>query len=404
MSSAENAFTSASNAAVIEERACMLISDLCDSTILMWNDLRLGVGLQAAHEALCSHVSITRVDSPQFKSLGDGVMLEILDPVVACRTALELLDQAATHRELAKAGKAKKAFENLHLKITVSAGDFRRARGTQKWLGLLPTKASRIANYARKDEIWIDNEVAASIHPSLGELNAEFDQDPGKGAAFYVPLKGLAGQRVSIHQLRKAGTKPALAKDELEKTWLIPWSDAMVGLKCIVESVEKSRFGPRRVVGIGRSGAILGGIIAGNLNDPRGQGHLPVDVCERRHLGDKGNPRRAISTLTEPEEVFTGDHCVTPQVSPTQAWDAGPVLLVIGEAKTQLSFESVKAWLARRGITEVQTAALLKSKAAHADHYWLEAENAWLPWQFKPGYDLKWPTYRDTEAPVHRDA
>lgn len=65
------------------------------------------------------------------------------------------------------------------------------------------------------------------------------------------------------------------------------------------------------------------------------------------------------------------------------------------EAKTGASFQSAKGMLRRKGFKVVKTVALLKAKAVETDVHWLEAENALLPWQFKPGYDDPWPTYKE---------
>ena len=143
------------------------------------------------------------------------------------------------------------------------------------------------------------------------------------------------------------------------------------------------------MVGIGRSGAILGGIIAGNLR--AADGHVPVDVCERTQ--PPSGAERVISSLTENPETYIGHTLLKGSRPPTPAWDLGSVLLVIGEAKTNGSFDSVRAWLKRRGIVDIKTLALVRGREASPDFFCFEAQNAWLPWQFTPGYDLQWPTY-----------
>ena len=61
------------------EQACMLISDLCGSTNVAFNDAHVGAALQAAHEAGCAELAGMKVDSPTFKAMGDGIMMEIQD-------------------------------------------------------------------------------------------------------------------------------------------------------------------------------------------------------------------------------------------------------------------------------------------------------------------------------------
>ena len=315
------------------QRGCMVVSDLCGSTAVLFANAELGAGLQAAHEAICSEKSGLDTESPQFKAMGDGVMMEVTDPLIACRIALDLLDEAKQLRNKAVRGGGNRGFSEFHLKIAVAAGEFRRAAGSQRWLGLLPTKATRIAAFARPDEVWIDNEVAAAVRGYLKDLNAVYDHNPGTGAAFFVPLKGLDENLVTIHLLRRSGDPCPLSSDEQQKMWLLPWSETMVGLKQIVEKIQASGFSPQRVVGIGRSGAILGGIIAGNLD------HVAVDVIERRHLSERD--RRAMSTLTEPEEIYVGSKLVSVAGDARPIWDDPPrMLLVIGEAKTESSFHS----------------------------------------------------------------
>jgi hypoxanthine phosphoribosyltransferase len=376
-----------------EHPSHLVISDLCESTPMLVKKFKAGVGLQAAHEQLCSEVSGVPPADPKFKSMGDGVWMQIDDAFQACRNALAIIDEASRLRTRAEAGEGHPAFKDFHLKVVVASGRFIRARGSQRWLGMLPAKAARISTFARKDEVWIDDAVAGAIAHLLTDLNAEFGPDPGKGAAFYIPLKGLEPALVMIRQLRRKGSHPGLTEeDEQAKIWLLPWSDVMARLKEIVKKVEGSGLKPSRVVGIGRSGAILGGIIAGNLRAEGG--HIPIDVVERTHIG-KNDPRRVISTITEPKETYR-DFDLDPDDTseePREVWESGPILLVIGEAKTGRSFNSAIAWLNRRGASDIRTVALVKSKATTVDFYSLEAENALLPWQFVSGYDHAWPTF-----------
>ncbi len=366
------------------ERACMVISDLCGSTSIAFANVHVGSALQAAHEALCAEVSGLSIDAPAFKAMGDGVMIEVPDPVQASQVALAIADRAGQLRKKAEARSVDPAFQQFVVKLVVAAGEFRRAPGSQRWLGMLPTKASRIAAFARDGEVWVDNEVALAIRPYLSsDLAAECDPDPGNGAAFYVPLKGLDNARISVHLLRRKGQDVALETDELKKAWKIPWSYVMTELKRVSGKIAESGFNPDQVVGIGRSGAILGGIVAGNL------GHLPIETVERRH----DDPRRILSTLTEPDEIYNGDVRDPGALDPRPAWKARRVLLVMGEAKSAQSFFAAREWLRVRGVDDVRTLAFLKTPIAPADWWCLEAPNAWMPWQFKAGYDAGWPTY-----------
>ena len=70
----------------------------------------------------------------------------------------------------------------------------------------------------------------------------------------------------------------------------------------LLDQVDADEFNPTVVIGIGRSGAFLGGWLAGNL------GSLPISVFERRFKADKGGPpdfadfERNVETL---DELFT---------------------------------------------------------------------------------------------------
>jgi hypothetical protein len=234
--------------------------------------------------------------------------------------------------------------------------------------------------------------VVEAIASHLTVLNAEFDDEPLRGAAFKVPLRGFHGRHFTIHELRPASQPSTLQDDEKEKELWLTWPDVIAGLRGLLQQIKDGDYKFKRVVGIGRSGAIIGGILAGNIHTP--EGHIPIDVCERTQL--PVGARRTISTLTEPPETYVGGTLHGETRPPTQAWDrpSDPVLLVIGEAKTHGSFHSVQAWLDRRGVKTIKTLALVRGREARPDFYWFQAQNAWLPWQITRGYDLRWPTYQ----------
>lgn len=120
----------------------MVLSDLCGSTDVASRDLATGAALQAAHEAVCAKLSGNVVDSPHFKSLGDGVMIELPDALQACRIALQLIEVAHELRLRASRGQIRSEFDTFTLKVVVVSGRFLPAADTQRWLGLLPTKAA----------------------------------------------------------------------------------------------------------------------------------------------------------------------------------------------------------------------------------------------------------------------
>ena len=355
----------------------MVLSDLCGSTELSSRDLQAGAALQAAHEALTAIVADKPIESPHFKSLGDGTMIEEADPVTACSIALQLIEASRELRAYASLGQVPAEFNHFVLKVVVASGQFFAAAGTQRWLGLLPTKAARLSAHAIPNEVWIDSGVADVIGPFLDKLNADIDYQPINGAAFNVPFKGFVERTFTIHQLRTRGQATSLRNDELQKELMLTWSDVTAGLKDVVDQVQKARLIPKRVVGIGRSGAIIGGIIAGNL--PSARNHLPVDVIERTQ--PPTGAERVLSTLTEAPECYEGQTLKTADAAAKVAWDPGLVLLAIGEAKTHGSFNSAKAWLRRRSGSRV-TPSIRCQLPAMPDHRSRPAERTRWPCRY----------------------
>jgi hypothetical protein len=386
------AFKQASDVGERERRSFMVASDLCGSTAITWKEWRTGVGLQAAHERVCLNASGLTPDSPSFKALGDGVMMEFDDPIQACRVALDLVDESKRLRLLADQGRYESAFKEFFLKLVVVAGDYRTAEHTQRWLGLLPTKAARYSVHAQPDQVWIDNTVREHVHPKLRDLNCECGDKSENGDAFKVFLKGLGGGNFTIHNLRRRGTPSPLTDDERLKPGKLTWDNVMEGVKYIVAEIERAKFSPSLVVGIGRSGGILAGMIAGNLPSKNQWGHVKVALIERFHDGENV----ILSTITEPDEAYRNGLLVgegEPHIAP----DGGACLLAMGEAKTNNSFNSAKTWLGRRNITEVKTAALIKGfecRMPPPDFFWEELSAAWMPWQFAKGYDRDWHYFR----------
>jgi hypothetical protein len=164
------------------------------------------------------------------------------------------------------------------------------------------------------------------------------------------------------------------------------------GVKHIVAEIERSGFSPSLVVGIGRSGAILAGMIAGNLPSKNQWGHVKIALVERFHDGENV----VLSTITEPGEAYRKGLPVG-DAKPHAAIEIGPCLLAMGEAKTNNSFKSARSWLERRGIKEIKTAALIKGyecRMPPPDFFWQELDAGWMPWQFAKGYDRDWHYFR----------
>jgi hypothetical protein len=222
------AFRKVSDAANVEQRSFMVESDLCGSTAITWSIWRTGLGLQAAHEALCLTVSGLAPESQSFKALGDGIMMEFDDPVKACRVALDLIEESKKLRVQADQGRCPGAFKEFFLKVVVVGGAYNPADNTQRWLGLLPTKSARCSAHAQPDQIWIDNSVREAIRPYLGDLSCECGDQPENGDAFRIFPKGLGDGGFIIHNLRRKGTLSPLTDDERTKPGKVTWDNIMV--------------------------------------------------------------------------------------------------------------------------------------------------------------------------------
>jgi hypothetical protein len=203
-----------------------------------------------------------------------------------------------------------------------------------------------------------------------------------RGATFNVPLKGFRDScRIDELCLDADGASERI--QERGKELCLTWPDVIDALRWLVDQIRESGFRPRQVVAVGRSGAILGGILAADL--AAGEGHVPIHVCDQARLPD--GSRRMISTLTEPPETFSAGQLVERSQPSKPAWDPGPVLLVIGEAKSNEPFDCARGWLRERGITDVKTLALVRSAKARPDYFRFEAQDPLLPWQFSSEYD-----------------
>lgn len=369
----------------------ILNSDLCNSTALAWRDHDTGVLFHQKHEELCLAAASVEADDPRYKAMGDGAMVEFSSAVAACKAAMSLLSKAAALR-------ATTGFESFNVKITVSHGSFLRSPSTQRWIGVLPTKSARFALLARKDEVWIDDVTRCALPPHLPALQATVDDNCMDGAAYRVLLKGFDGTSFSIHQLRPTNTLASLSADEKRKEWRLLWTDVEVWIERVAKKLDNEGIKPRWILGIGRSGAVLGGIMAGNLKVKWNHDFVPVSVVERTHAGE----HYVLSTITDPPTTYdkTGTALAAAVNAPT-AHSPGDVLVVLGEAKSRGSLNAARSWLCSRGIQQqnIREVALvmdttLKATEPRLYDWFVEGRSALLPWQLVPGYDREWSTYR----------
>lgn len=71
------------------------------------------------------------------------------------------------------------------------------------------------------------------------------------------------------------------------------WRDIRRGVLVIISRLRHDNFIPDLVIGVGRSGAILGGLIAGNM------GNLPLAVVDRKLQWDERKRDILLSEFTE---------------------------------------------------------------------------------------------------------
>jgi hypothetical protein len=93
------------------------------------------------------------------------------------------------------------------------------------------------------------------VTPHLRSLRAvadSLDKESG-AAAFRVLLKGFDGSSFSVHELRRGGGRPSPKPDQLKKEWHLLWTDVEVWVKQLANALERNRFNPRWLLGVGQA-------------------------------------------------------------------------------------------------------------------------------------------------------
>lgn len=96
-------------------------------------------------------------------------------------------------------------------------------------------------------------------------------------AHIWIPDEGRRVLRGKMKQIKK-----------MQKAGEFSWEDVNNGVLRLVDLVRKSNFNPDIIVGVGRSGAIIAGLLAGNL------GVLPVGVIDREYQRMRGGGRKVV--------------------------------------------------------------------------------------------------------------
>lgn len=152
------------------------------------------------------------------------------------------------------------------------------------------------------------------------------------------------------------------------------WRSIVSGTKQIIKKIQKENYRPDIIVGLGRGGFILAGMLSGNL------GIVPLGGLDRKYIWD-GKHRKTIVH-------DSGQICVTGK----------KVLLVVAEPYTGETLRKGYEYLKGRCAREIRTAALFKAETCTfvPDFHAYEVKRVtWLPWRLSDLYA------RDSKDPEH---
>lgn len=171
----------------------------------------------------------------------------------------------------------------------------------------------------------------------------------------------------------------AIAQGYLWYMWRrqITWDDALRVAETLLKQIEGGTWRPEVVLGVGRSGGIWGGWIAGNL------GSLPFAVVDAKYVGTK--------TLDDVE--FPRAEGVLSGIRKAYG-DELRVLVIEGATSTGLTLrEFLKHFKAELGGWDIKTAVLYRNTAAQVrvdfvgkDLIPWPTDDKPFPWHFRAGY------------------
>lgn len=166
---------------------------------------------------------------------------------------------------------------------------------------------------------------------------------------------------------------------EVYRKWLwarkITWDDTLHTAKELLEIIEKSNWKPTIVLGLGRSGGIWGGWLAGNL------GKLPFTVIDLKYF-DEANGLRV--------EFFGGEEII--EVIRKLYGDTPKVLIVEGATSTGLtSSEFFRIFSVKLQNFDIKTAVLYRNPTSIAkiDFVGKHGPEPWpkkFPWHYREAY------------------
>jgi hypoxanthine phosphoribosyltransferase len=188
------------------------------------------------------------------------------------------------------------------------------------------------------------------------ELRLRLQMSPSGIVAIVVPVLGVIAALIAIHQF----------VEERKAKRGFSWRDVERLIHKLLDSIRNDDFDPDLVLGVGRGGAIVAGIIAGNM------GRLPL-VC--------------IDTESRREHGRT--HCVIRFPNAVPVLRDKRVLIVVGELYSGEDLRTAMDFVARRKPAGFKTLSLLSHPASivRPDFVGRETQSPLVaPWRLTDDY------------------
>ena len=153
----------------------------------------------------------------------------------------------------------------------------------------------------------------------------------------------------------------------LDRLGFYSWLGIQLRSKKLIRKIRNSGFIPDVIVGLGRSGAVLGGILAGNM------GVIPITVIDRTYEWSNGKSRKVIPIPFIKPEMIAGKK----------------VLLVDAAPHTGETCKMIKEELLDYSPKELRIASLFKYAYAIQvpDYFVSEVQKVRkMPWRFTQDY------------------
>ena len=152
----------------------------------------------------------------------------------------------------------------------------------------------------------------------------------------------------------------------IDKWGYFSWYGVTKRCKKLVNMMHQSNYSPDVIIGLGRSGAVIGGILAGNM------GVIPITCMDRRY--EWVNKRRIVHPM----------HYLDPQ-----KLSGKKILLVDAAPHTGETCKVVIEELQKMNPAEIRVAALFRTpyQVIVPDYYASTVKQVYkLPWRFSTAY------------------